>query len=375
MFWRGEDEAMDRQGKDVDDNELVAEIVELATRAAAPDAAKADKAQLRERLSAVLAKGWDDVVELAIAAAPNGVIAYRIRRSAESICERMRIQRDGVDIDISLFSVAVITTFDEAVPVSQFETALEGLMWSTELGQYLREKCAQASNLTILPRFFRIDEIDSVPLSAVRRSAFSLAGASGDAQSASHPFLKMTGSLKRSAAFLRYLIGHQNVTEQASPHDGQRKTCDKIKALTLQLMNQRIGQCTVDAFYTGAFYEPLYAGMWSYQETRLDQISRQAWNLTAACHDLEAKIVTHGCRDRFVIRLGFFANDDLLGGRTYVLNARPGEEAGACLERITKRIAAAGISACVNEKFIPMERGFDLGKRRGAEPSLIAIPI
>jgi hypothetical protein len=64
---------------------------------------------------------------------------------------------------------------------------------------------------------------------------------------------------------------------------------------------------SVEAFYTGRFFEPLYAGMWSYQEKRLGQIIQMTRSAAEKRHVVRALISTHGERSRLCLRVGFYS--------------------------------------------------------------------
>src|SRR4029077_14062441 len=127
--------------------------------------------------------------------------------------------------------------------------------------------------------------------------------------------------------------------------------------------------------YTGSFYEDLYAGMWVYQETRLDQLVRATCAETRRNKHLEARVMTYGSRHRFEMWLGFFAGDQPIGGHAYRLRSRPSEDPGGCVSRITKRLEAAGIKANAITEVVPEERGFGRRKGRKVGPSMVTIPI
>ena len=363
-------------GQCAGDDMRVAEIVNLAISTTSAADVKYLKSLLKNRIEDLLDKSHDHVIEQAIMVAPDSTIAQTIRSTAESASEGVRISRDGCDTNISLFVVPVITSFGEGVPVSQFKAALQGLNGSMELTNYVNGRQTGAGHVMLLPQMFRLDDLKGLSLSAVRKGTIALGNTNGSAEIEQHPFIKRSGSFKRSTEFLRYLVGRHVVTGASVIGCRRRRTGTRIQTLTKQTLERRIGlRCTVDAVYTGSFHDSLYTGMWRYQERRLDQVSHHTRNSTGDKNILEAKIVTHGHRDSFDIRVGFFSNGETIGGRSYLLGSRPGEDAGRCLGRVISRIEATGIRTTACETFVPLETGFALGKKRSAEPSMIAIPI
>jgi hypothetical protein len=133
--------------------------------------------------------------------------------------------------------------------------------------------------------------------------------------------------------------------------------------------------CRVRAFYTGAFYEALYAGMWVYQETRLDQLARATCAQTRSNKGLEARIVTYGRRHRFEMWLGFFADNQAIGGHAYRLRSRPSEDRGGCVSRIASRLEAAGIKTNALTEAVTEERRFGARTGRKREPAMVTVSI
>ena len=85
---------------------------------------------------------------------------------------------------------------------------------------------------------------------------------------------------------------------------------ERLQDLTSEAIKRYLGlPCRVQALYMGSFYEDLYAGMWLYQETRLDQLARASCAQTRRKKRLEARVVTYGRRHRFEMWLGFFAGN------------------------------------------------------------------
>ena len=105
----------------------VTEMIELAvilTNHPATDEAKAALARIANE---VLKKGADATIDQAIEAAPSRAIAQTLRHAVETASERVVIYRNGVRTELLLFAIPIITTFEQNVPESQFESALSGL--------------------------------------------------------------------------------------------------------------------------------------------------------------------------------------------------------------------------------------------------------
>jgi hypothetical protein len=182
--------------------------------------------------------------------------------------------------------------------------------------------------------------------------------------------------LKRSTAFLRFVVGQRQVFEDEEWIANESGVCEHLHDITSEAIKRYLGlPCHVQALCTGSFYEGLYAGMWVYQETRLDQLARATCAQTRRNKRLEARVVAYGRRHRFEMWLGFFAGDQPIGGHAYRLGSRPSEDPGGCVSRITSRLEAAGIKANALTEVVAKEQGFGQRIGRTVNPSMVTIPI
>ena len=110
----------------------VADMVRLArVLTISPDAKKA-RVSLARFTNEMLKKRADVVIARAIAEAPTRSIAQTIQRTAEGASERVAICRNGARKELSLFVIPIITSFEQKVPESQFESALGERRWVDE---------------------------------------------------------------------------------------------------------------------------------------------------------------------------------------------------------------------------------------------------
>ena len=357
-------------------NERVAEMIELAAILTNhPDAAKARTA-LSRIANELLTNRSDSTIEQAIQTAPSCGIAQTLQRAVEAASERVVIYRDGVRAELSLFAIPIIATFEQNVPESQFESAVSELNGFKGLATEMKEGGLDLAQMTLLPKLFRLDDLNIMPLSIVRERGINFCTGAVNGASEWHPSVTQMCGLKRSTAFLRFLVGQRQVLEHEDWIANEGGVCEHMHDITSHAIRHYLGlPCHVQAFYTGSFYEGLYAGMWVYQETRLDQLARATCAQARRNKRLEARVATYGHRHRFEMWLGFFAGDQAIGGHAYRLRSRPSEDPGGCVSRITRRLEAAGIKANALTEVVPEERGF--GRRIGCkvENSMITIPI
>lgn len=353
----------------------VAEMIELATILTNhPDTAEA-RAALARIANELLKKGADATIDEAIEAAPSCAIAQTLQRAVEVASERVVIYRNGVGAELLLFAIPIITTFEQNVPESQFESALNGLNGLKNLATEMKYGRLEFAQMALLPRLFRLDDLTTMPLSIVRERGINF-GTALNGGSEWHSSITQKRSLKRSTAFLRFLVGQRQLFEHEDSAANECGVSERLQGLTSQAIKRYLGlPCRVQAFYMGSFYEGLYAGMWLYQETRLDQLARASCAQTRRKKSLEAMVVTYGRRHRFELWLGFFAGDQAIGGHAYRLRSRPSEDPGGCVSRITSRLEAAGIKANAFTEVVPEERGVGSRIGRKVEPSMVTIPI
>jgi hypothetical protein len=357
-------------------NGRVAEMIELATiLTSLPDAAEASAA-LARIANEVLTEGTDATIDQAIDAAPSCAIAQSLQHAVETASERVVVYRNGGRAELLLFAIPIITTFEQNVPESQFESALDGLNGLKDLAISMKDGWLEGAQMALMPKLFRLDDLTAMPLSIVRERGIHFGMTAANGGSECYPSITQTRSLKRSTAFLRFLVGQRRVFEHDDSVANEGGVSERLQDLTSQAIKRYLGlSCRVQAFYTGSFYEGLYAGMWLYQETRLDQLARASRAQMRSNKSLKARVVTYGRRHRFEMWIGFFAGNQAIGGHAYRLRSRPSEDLGGCMSRITSRLEAAGIKANALTEVVPEERGFALRMGRTTEPSMITIPI
>ena len=357
-------------------NERVAEMIELAAILTShPDAAEA-RAALARIANEILTEGADAAIDQAIDATPSCAIAQSLQHAVETASERVVIYRNGLRAELLLFAIPIITTFEENVPESQFESALSGLYGLKDLANSMKDGNLELAQVALLPKLFRLDDLTAMPLSIVRERGINLGMAAMSRGKEWHPSATQNGTFKRSTAFLRFLVGQRQLFEHEDWLANEGGVSERLQDLTSQAIKRYLGlSCRVQAFYVGSFYDGLYAGMWLYQETRLDQLARASCAQTRSSKGPEARVVTYGRRHRFEMWIGFFAGNQAIGGHAYRLSSRPSEDPKGCVSRITSRLESAGVKTNALADLVPEKRGFGLRSGRKVEPSMIAIPI
>jgi hypothetical protein len=356
-------------------NGRVAEMIELAAVLTNHPDAEA-KMALARVANDLLKEGADATIDQAIEAAPSCGIAQTLQHAVEAASERVVICRNGVRTELLLFAIPIITTFEQSVPESQFESALSGLYGLKDLADSIKDGRLELAQIVLLPKLFRLEDLNAMPLSIVRERGINLGTAAMSRGSEWRTSITQNGSFKRSTAFLRFLVGQRQLLEHEDWVAGHGGPCERLRDLTTQAIKGYLGlPCRVQAIYVDSFHDGLYSGMWLYQEKRLDQLARVSWAQTRRKKNLQARVVTYGRMHRFEICVGFFAGNEAIGGHAYRLSSRPSEDLRRCVSRITSRLEAAGIKTNALEGFVSEEMGFGIQTGSKLDLSMIATPI
>ena len=351
-------------------NGRVAEMLELAVVLTDQPAATRARVALARIANELLKRGADATIDQAIEAAPSCGIAQALQHAVEAASERVVIYRNGVSTERLLFAIPIITTFEQNVPETQFESALRGLNGLDNLANSMKDGKLHVEQMVLLPRLFRLNDLNALPLSIVRERGINLGTAARSSSNEWPPSITREGGFKRSTAFLRFLVGQRQVPEHEGQGAGEDGLCERLEDVTKQAIKRYLGlPCRVQAVYIGSFHEGLYSGMWLYQERRLDQLARASCAQTRRKKSLEARVATCGRRHRFEVWVGFFRGNEAIGGHAYRLSSRPSEDPSRCMSQITSRLEAAGV------KTVPEAEKSGPRKGRKVKPSMITIPI
>ena len=356
-------------------NGRVSDVIELAVVLTNhPDAPEARAALARVSEELVKTRS-DAIIARAIKGAPSCAVAQTLQHAVEAASERVVIYRDRGRAELQLFAVPIITTFEQNVPESQFESALSGFN-GQHLASSMKDGMLERADTVLVPKLLRLNDLDGMPLSLVRKRGIDLGTGAVSGRHEWHQSRACGGSFKRSTAFLRFLVGQRQLFDHEESDANEHALCAHLQVVTSRALRSYLRlPCRVQVYYVPSFYEGLYSGMWLYQETRLDQLARATCAQTRRNKRLEARVVTYGGRHRFEMWLGFFAGNQAVGGHAYRLASRPSEDLAGCVSRITNRLEAAGIKARALTAVVPEERRFNLRIGRTMEPSMITIPI
>ena len=90
----------------------------------------------------------------------------------------------------------------------------------------------ELAQMVLLPKLFRLDDLNDMPLSIVRERGINLGTAAVNRASEWHPSVAQEGSFKRSTAFLRFAVGQRQLTEHEDWGAGEDGLCERLEKLT-----------------------------------------------------------------------------------------------------------------------------------------------
>jgi hypothetical protein len=249
--------------------------------------------------------------------------------------------------DLALFTVPVISSFEVAVPESQFEVALQSVFGCRSCGDTGGHLCHSLLQRKLCPYAFAFDHLSELPTSPTSQDVASLFN-EFNRTLPYISYLNSTCRYKRSTTFLRYFVGAkgsffgEDSGERAKPYS----------ALRLHLkagIERQIGlECKVELLFKGSFLDSLYTGMWLYQCKRLEHLIHRVI-LGNGRGRLVARIAIVNQFDHCDLRVGFFVGSRPVELRDYLLRTRPRENVMRCIERLTKRFITCGIHTVISE--------------------------
>ena len=296
---------------------------------------------LSKKLRILIRNGNDKLISDTIESAPHRNVAQIIQKEAEAISERFVSFQNGMKIELSIFAIPILVTFEDEVPETQIDNALDRLGWSGHIAKQLFKNNHTTSRVMLLPRFFKFCDLRNAPFSQIYKGALTLAAVNPKLVVPQHPFIVNVSTSKRSNIFLRYLVGHRTLYNSESTIATMDDFCTCLRTILAQTMDHHMQQqWTVHTFCTGEFHDPLYTGMWLYQKQRLAHLIMKAHKTAKHIPLLEASISTFGNRSRFDIKVGICDHHDDITSHSYLLNSRPTEDPVRCSTRLSGHIAS-----------------------------------
>ena len=310
----------------------------MAAQALDHPESKLRRAALAHAVAEILRIQGDEPVLQAIELASDLQGARAIRSAAESACEEVSTSHSGTEHRARLFSVALVVRFAEPVTTQEFDARLAPVADFAAL--FAR---ALHANAFVWPQVFSFDDLAGLSFSEVRHGTIMAGAARARAiGGTSAPFPIAARAQRRSATFLRYLLGCQVSSGTLPDHRSDRALfCDCVRgALRARIAAAR----EVAVIYTGHLYEPLWQGLRAYHKHRLSEVVGMISALGLPSSELAASIVCTGGRNDMAAQVSFFARGKPLGRHAYRMRLEPPAEAKESAERIEAELKALGVT-------------------------------
>jgi hypothetical protein len=232
------------------------------------------RAALAHTAGEVIRTEGDQPVLQAIELAPDLAVAQTIRAAAEAACESVSVSSKGKERRARLFSVPVVVRFAEPTTTQEFDETLTSATWSAPFLARLHECGARHSISCILPHVFLFEDLANLSFGSVRNGTIMASATSAQVNACMiAPFPMSRPAQRRSATFLRYLVGCQvdsgGMADQSAEDPARFGDCVRSVMRTCMM-----DACDVAVVYTGHFYEAIWQGLWVYHLHRLAEVAR-----------------------------------------------------------------------------------------------------
>jgi hypothetical protein len=299
---------------------------------------KLRRAALAHAVSEIIRTQGDEPVLHAIELASDLQAARAIRAAAESACEEVSISDSGTERRARLFSVALVVRFAEPMTTQEFDAGLASISDSAALLAGAQHACP-----FVWPQVFSFDDLAGSSFSDVRHGTIMASAPHARTSGGTTAPLPIAArAQRRSATFLRYLVGCQVSSGTTSDHRSDRTLfCDCVRsAVRRSIATAR----EVAVIYTGHFYEPLWQGLRTYHRHRLAEVVRMIAALGPPSSELAASITFPGGRDEMAVQVRFFARGKPLGHHAYRMMLEPLADARESVARIEAELDALGVT-------------------------------
>jgi hypothetical protein len=290
----------------------------------------------------------DEPVVKAIELAPDLGVARAIRAAAEAACEAVTICSNGIERDARLFSVPIVVRFSEPMTTQEFDDALASASWSAPFLARLHECGARRTISFIWPHVFLFDDLARLSLCHVRNGTI-MASASGARVNGGMMklFPMTTPTQRRSATFLRYLVGYQ-VKRRGMPEHGAEDRARFSDCVRSVMRASMPASHDVAVIYTGYFYEAIWEGLWMYHIHRLAEVVRAIVGARElAPPEVTASITMGGSRGEMAAQVAFFRRGKSVGHPTYRIPVAPLADPRISAARIAAELRTLGVNGVI----------------------------
>lgn len=329
---------------------ITAQLVAMASDILYDPESGLRRAALAHAVREVIRAEGDAPLLRAIEVASDLHVARVIRAAAEAASEVISFIDNGTERHAGLFSIPFVVRFSEAIATEEFEDALALARWSEPVLARLHDCGARHSISYILPHVFRFEDLANLSFGNVRNGAIMASATRARGNSgATTPFPITAPAQRRSATFLRYLVGHQVTSERTPDHttEDRSRICDCVRSAMHASMPEAQD---VVAIYTERFYDPIWQGLWIYHTHRLAEVVRGITAREATQSRISASIAVAGSRNQMEAHLAFYCRGRAARYHAYSLPVRPLDDPMTSAQRIAAELRALGVTRYVGTR-------------------------
>lgn len=360
-----------------EEEKLASYLAYLADERAANPAIDASATVFAQTIDLLLARRCDGTIERAVELAASAWSAWSILRAAEAASERIIVRGEAVPVTHRLFAIPILVEFAREVPGTVLDDVLAQIDWSNELDPGLDESLGNESATVAPDRFFRLEDLLAMPLSAWRHIAAGWAKSNG-APPIILSLSRVRLPVKRSRIFLRFIVGRRRMTKENHAGVGtRRQMCAGIEDSLGQAIGKRLAtDISVSAFYDGSLFDALYTAMWRYQSRKLTQVGRSIASRAPDPKTVKASIHVRRHASRSTFLVAFLDRSGSCCGNAYTLRSRPGDDPSRCVQRIAKSLENAGVEQIEVSLSVPGKEDWLWEGVRGTEIECpVIVPI
>ena len=314
-------------------NASTSELLAMAAQVVDHPESKLRRAALAHAVAEIIRTQGDQPVLRAIELASDLRVARAMRDAAESACEEISTSHNGTELRARLFSVALVVRFAKPMTTQEFDTGLAPVSHSMA---WLAG--AQHASSFVWPQVFSFDDLARLSFSDVRHGTIMASAA----RALTAPFPIAARAQRRSATFLRYLLGcHVSSDTLPDNRSDHALFCDCVRSA----LRRRIAAAREPGvIYTGHFYEALWQGLRAYHRYRLCEVVRMIAAPGPPSSQLAASIAFTGAWNEMAAQVRFFAHGKPLGQHAYRMTLEPLADPKESAARIEAELNALGVT-------------------------------
>jgi hypothetical protein len=290
----------------------------------------------------VIRSDGDETVLQAIELAPNLKVARAIRDAAEAACETVSVTSNGAERHARLFSIAFVVRFAEPMTTQEWSDRLAPIVRAGPLLARVHEGGTPHASSFIWPRAFAFDDLSNVSLRDVRQRTIMASTASAATNGGMTTLFPMSATAqRRSATFLRYLVGCQVASDAVSDHSHDH---DRFGDCVRSLMRSSLPDARdVAVLYTGRFYAPLWHGLHAYHEHRLAEVVAAMGSRGLSVPGLATSITVTASRNSMAAQIAFLSGGKKIDDHVYRVALEPLADPKTSVALIGARLRSLGV--------------------------------